>query len=75
MFLVSDNKDARLKGAYFTFFFFLLSKRALFRREKNYAKSMEKTYRNWFSKFRSDDFDVKNASRSGRPVEVDEGTK
>uniref|UniRef100_V9IC99 Histone-lysine N-methyltransferase SETMAR n=1 Tax=Apis cerana TaxID=7461 RepID=V9IC99_APICE len=27
---------------------------------------------NWFSKFRSDNFDIKDAPRSGRPVEADE---
>ncbi|EFN84366.1 Histone-lysine N-methyltransferase SETMAR, partial [Harpegnathos saltator] len=27
---------------------------------------------NWFARFRSGDFSLKNAQRSGRPVEVDE---
>ena len=29
---------------------------------------------NWFAKFRSGNFDVEDASRSGRPVEADEDT-
>ena len=32
----------------------------------------ERQCQNWFAKFRSGDFSVKNAQRSGRPVEVDE---
>ncbi|GIY42110.1 hypothetical protein CDAR_290301 [Caerostris darwini] len=36
-------------------------------REKTLKKSQ-----NWFVKFRSSDFSLKNAQRSGRPVEVDE---
>ncbi|KAK1118283.1 hypothetical protein K0M31_015325 [Melipona bicolor] len=32
----------------------------------------ERQCRNWFERFRSGDFSLKNAQRSGRPVEVDE---
>ncbi|KOX70315.1 Histone-lysine N-methyltransferase SETMAR [Melipona quadrifasciata] len=32
----------------------------------------ERQCQNWFAKFRSGDFSLKNAQRSGRPVEVDE---
>nr|BAO79485.1 transposase [Campsomeris sp. Cas_Ok01] len=32
----------------------------------------ERQRRNWFERFRSGDFSLKNAQRSGRPVEVDE---
>ncbi|CAK9832788.1 Histone-lysine N-methyltransferase SETMAR [Anthophora retusa] len=32
----------------------------------------ERQCRNWFARFRSGDFSLKNAQRSGRPVEVDE---
>lgn len=32
----------------------------------------ERHCRNWFEKFRSGDFKLKNAKRSGCPVEVDE---
>ncbi|KAL2731775.1 Histone-lysine N-methyltransferase SETMAR [Vespula squamosa] len=32
----------------------------------------ERQCQNWFAKFRSDDVSLKNAQRSGRPVEVDE---
>ncbi|EFN90037.1 Histone-lysine N-methyltransferase SETMAR, partial [Harpegnathos saltator] len=30
----------------------------------------ERQYQNWFARFRSGDFSLKNAQRSGRPVEV-----
>ncbi|EFN82740.1 Histone-lysine N-methyltransferase SETMAR, partial [Harpegnathos saltator] len=32
----------------------------------------ERQCQNWFARFRSDDFSLKNAQRSSRPVEVDE---
>ncbi|VDO08452.1 unnamed protein product [Rodentolepis nana] len=32
----------------------------------------ERQCRNWFERFRSGDFSLKNSQRSGRPVEVDE---
>ncbi|EFN81530.1 Histone-lysine N-methyltransferase SETMAR, partial [Harpegnathos saltator] len=32
----------------------------------------ERQCQNWFARFRSGDFSLKNAQRSGRPVEVDE---
>ncbi|KAF7382237.1 hypothetical protein HZH66_013669 [Vespula vulgaris] len=32
----------------------------------------EEQYQNWFAKFRSGDFSLKNAQRSGHPVKVDE---
>ena len=32
----------------------------------------ERQCQNWFAKFRSGDFSLKNAQRSGRPIEVDE---
>ncbi|KYN42233.1 Receptor-type tyrosine-protein phosphatase mu [Trachymyrmex septentrionalis] len=34
----------------------------------------ERQCQNWFAKFRSGNFDVEDASRSGRPVEADEDT-
>ena len=33
----------------------------------------ERQCQNWFLRFRSGDFDLKDASRSGRPTEVDDG--
>ena len=33
--------------------------------------STERQCQNWFSRFRSGDFDLKDAPRSGRPTEVD----
>jgi histone-lysine N-methyltransferase SETMAR len=35
----------------------------------------ERQCQNWFAKFRSDKFDIKDAPRSGRPVETDEDKK
>ena len=32
----------------------------------------DRQYRNWFDKFRSDDFSPKDEQRSGRPNEVDD---
>ncbi|XP_047367610.1 histone-lysine N-methyltransferase SETMAR-like [Vespa velutina] len=32
----------------------------------------ERHCQNWFARFRSGDFSLKNAQRSGRPVEIDE---
>lgn len=32
----------------------------------------ERQCQNWFKKFRAGDFDLKDAHRSGRPVEVDD---
>ncbi|XP_035721994.1 histone-lysine N-methyltransferase SETMAR-like [Vespa mandarinia] len=32
----------------------------------------ERQYQNWFTRFRSGDFSLKNAQRSGRPIEVDQ---
>ena len=32
----------------------------------------ERQYQNWFAKFRSGDFLLKNAQRSGSPVKIDE---
>ena len=34
----------------------------------------ERQCQNWFAKFRSGNFDVEDAPRSGRPVEADEDT-
>ena len=37
------------------------------------AKSLtERQFQNWFARFRSRDFDLKDASRSGRSTEVDD---
>ena len=54
-----------------------------FRKGKNAEQARKKFYdvygeeslterqcQNWFSRFRSGDFDLKDASRSGRPTEV-----
>ena len=37
-----------------------------------YEALKERQCRNWFVRFRSGDFSLKNAQRSGRPIEVDE---
>ena len=34
----------------------------------------KRQWQNWFAKFRSGNFDVEDAPRSGRPVEADEDT-
>ncbi|EFN78090.1 Histone-lysine N-methyltransferase SETMAR, partial [Harpegnathos saltator] len=53
-----------------------------FRKGKNASQAHKKVYgnealkerqcQNWFARFRSGDFSLKNAQRSGRLVEVDE---
>ena len=56
-----------------------------FRKDKNAVQARKKLYdvygerslterqcQNWFSRFRSGDFDLKDAPRSGRPTKVDD---
>ena len=58
-------------------YYFRKGKNALQARKKLHEvygeKSLtERQCQNWFARFRSRDFDLKDAPRSGRPTEVDE---
>ena len=62
---------------YILLYYFRKGKNAVQARKKLYdvygEKSLtERQYQNWFARFRSRDFDLKDAPRSGRPTEVDD---
>ena len=70
-------KNRKSKGTLSSYFAFLFSQR-----EKGIHRKLAKSYgdealkerqcQNWFDKFRSGDFSLKDEKRSGRPVEVDD---
>ena len=58
-------------------YYFRKGKKAIQARKKLYdvydGNSLtERQCQNWFARFRSEDFDLKDAPRSGRPTEVDD---
>ena len=63
------------------FYFFTIEKvKILFKQEKNYPMYgedvlTERQCQNWFAKFRSGNFDIEDAPRSGRPVEAEDTIK
>ena len=61
-------------------YYFRKGKNAVQARKKLYdvygEKSLtERQCQNWFARFRSGDFHLKNAPRSGRPTQVDDDNK
>lgn len=67
VFFVCDKKMNKIERSIFgVFYFFIIEKvRIAFRQEKKLHKVYRKC-QNWFSKFRSNNYDVKNALHSGR---------
>ncbi|KAK1137994.1 hypothetical protein K0M31_002485 [Melipona bicolor] len=72
-----NGKTGRALPTHFVLYYFRKGKNASQAQKKLCAvygdeALKERQCRNWFERFRSGDFSLKNAQRSGRPVEVDE---
>lgn len=71
MFFVYDNTNARSKEAFLAYFIFLLPKSKNVIQEKSYVYGEDVLIvcQNWFSKFRFDNFYIKDVPRFGKRVE------